>query len=137
MLGSQLVVISTVLALIALIFMTARTPAPANATSRIATTAVILARIEIFESMDGVSCFGRVGAPWTTCEGTRTKRCRAASKLIRATHALTGAANAAAEEHKSQKSMQLCAWSLGQNLGSNSLTRFRDANQYPPRSKTL
>ena len=110
MLGSQLVVISTVLALIALIFVTARTPAPANATSRTATTVVILARIEIFESMDGVSCFGRVGAPGTTCEGTRTRRCRAASKLIRPTHALTGPANGAVEEYKLEIQ---CSYALG------------------------
>src|SRR6266446_2856534 len=107
MLGSQLVVISTVLALIALIFIAARMPAPANAASRSATTVVILARIDIFESMDGVSCFGRVGAPGTVSVGMQGKQCRAASKLIRPTHALTRRAAGLPKTHKIGRSMQL------------------------------
>src|SRR5438132_6901992 len=100
-LGSQLVVISSVLALIALILIAARMPAPANATSRSATTVVILARIEIFESMDGVSCFGRVGVRrGTVSEGRQGKQCRTASKLIRPTHALTRHAAGLRKTHK-------------------------------------
>src|SRR5882672_6703275 len=50
-LGSQLVAISTVLALIARMLRTASRPIPVIATSRKATTAMILARIEYFASM--------------------------------------------------------------------------------------
>ena len=51
-LGSQFVVMSTVLALIARMFRTASRPMPVIAISRNATTAVILARMEIFGEHD-------------------------------------------------------------------------------------
>src|SRR6202043_3801869 len=60
-LGSQLVAISTVLALIARMFLTASRPMPLIATSSSATTAVILARMEWLASMTGILfCFERV-----------------------------------------------------------------------------
>src|SRR3979411_655689 len=61
-LGIQLVTISTVLALMARMFLTASSPLPVIASSRNATTMVILARIEVLVSMAGVSSgFERVG----------------------------------------------------------------------------
>src|SRR6185369_12315020 len=56
-LGSQLVVMSTVLALIDRMFLTASSPMPVIATSRKATTAMILVRIEYCASMTGISWF--------------------------------------------------------------------------------
>src|SRR4249919_775179 len=56
-LGSQLVAISTVLALIARMLRTASRPMPVIATSRKATTAMILVRIEYFSSMAAISWF--------------------------------------------------------------------------------
>ena len=50
-LGSQLVVISTVLAFIARMFLTASSPMPAIVTSKKATTAMILERIDSFSNM--------------------------------------------------------------------------------------
>src|SRR5882757_2760304 len=61
-LGSQFVVISTVLALIARIFLTASRPMPVIATSRSATTAVILVRMEYLANMAGISYVERIGA---------------------------------------------------------------------------
>ena len=54
-LGIQLVTISTVLALIARMFLTASRPMPVIATSRKATTLMILVRIEYLASMAGIS----------------------------------------------------------------------------------
>src|SRR5216684_6647473 len=58
-LGSQLVEISTVLALIARIFLTASRPMPVIARRRNATTVVILARMENLANMIEISRFGR------------------------------------------------------------------------------
>src|SRR3954463_3073484 len=58
-LGIQLVVISVVLAFIARIFMTARRPMPAIATSRNATTLMILARMEMVASIIGLFALAR------------------------------------------------------------------------------
>src|SRR6266851_3570895 len=64
-LGSQLVEISTVLALIDRMFLTASRPMPVIATSRKATTTTILARIEYMASMVGnlLGFLGAWGAP--------------------------------------------------------------------------
>src|ERR1700738_2601921 len=63
-LGIQLVAMSTVLALIARIFLTASRPLPVIATSRNATTTVILARMEnlasIFGNLSVFECVGGV-----------------------------------------------------------------------------
>src|SRR3954452_22057794 len=56
-LGIQLVAMSTVLALIARMFLTASRPMPVIATSRNATTVMILLRIEYLASIAGISWF--------------------------------------------------------------------------------
>src|SRR3569623_1798677 len=61
-LGIQLLVMSTVLALIVRIFMTASRPMPVIATSRNATTPMILARMEILASMGSLFVCWRGGA---------------------------------------------------------------------------
>src|ERR1700688_2165084 len=66
-LGSQLVVISTVLALIARMFLTASRPMPVIAISRNATTAVILARMEKLANMMESLGF-RLGGPCEVIE---------------------------------------------------------------------
>src|SRR5215475_4443951 len=63
-LGSQLVVMSTVLALIARILRTARSPTPLIVRSRNATTEMILARIESLDSMAKVLLFLSARALW-------------------------------------------------------------------------
>src|SRR6186713_172535 len=58
-LGIQFVVMSTVLALIVRIFMTASRPMPVIATSRNATTLMILARMEMAASIMGLFALAR------------------------------------------------------------------------------
>src|SRR5690242_12974313 len=58
-LGIQFVVMSTVLALIVRIFMTATRPMPVIATSRNATTLMILARIEMVANITGLFALAR------------------------------------------------------------------------------
>jgi hypothetical protein len=65
--GSQLVVISSVLAFIDRMFRTASRPIPVMTTSRMATTMMIFARIDIFANMR-VSCRGTPAAVNTELE---------------------------------------------------------------------
>lgn len=62
-LGSQFVVMSTVLAFIDRIFMTASRPMPAIATSRNATTLMILVRMESLANIIGSRCIGAGARP--------------------------------------------------------------------------